>query len=866
MFFAGGTGVNEAVKVIAKHTLNSIRKNPLQSFVIVFSIMLVTACMLFAFSVRTMFYDISSLWAESRFNGGDMRVELTEQNDCAELFAYLDGSEYVRDYFAYGYIGGSAVKTEDVTLAVECAFTDDAEALNRLSGSEVLRTAEPREGELSGAVSHKFAETAGADAGDTVKLCVEGTPLDYEGTGYVTVRITSVFNSTGFYYTNGGSEKIVIDYSELKGKVATRRFGNFLIYLREPDADVEVSAVEKAVRELTGNKLTVYIADGYAENAIEDSVSGSMETLSIGVAAVTMLMAVMIYFSYSVIARNRTEELVKFKASGATPAQSIAIMYAEVCVYVFTGGAAGLAAGTGVLKLAENILRAQVAGITVYAEAWKYALAFAVAAVAAFAACAPPAARMGYMSITALRSESVRFARRAPAWLAIASTVLFAGALTGLFFAEGDALMPMMIVFLVSTVIWAVATVPHVLSAAGALCERIFPKREANIAAMEMPVNAGVTTVAVMLSLVIAFVWTGYCIVDLVRMTSVPADARFTSDFVVPSYAVDVEAQNGILADYLAVDGITDGSYAEKIALYNILRDDGSSYEYEGAIQLLMVPSSEAFPYVCPEVDPEAAEKFETVTRPIILHYSAMEEGGFEIGDKVRLEVWSPAGHCFLEGEFEVAGADYTFTCYDNIAFIRASDCVNEAGERILGNIFYYLNGDKDAFPEIRDAIDKNNVTIFEREYYYAQNSFNAVLFDMLGAFVAVIFAVAALGMIDLVAVTAAERKREFAVYRLSGMTAGGAFRLALTEAAVISVTGFVAGFLFSLGINQTVPALALIVGRYVPRTLFETEIAYIALSGGGIVFLCWLAFTSFTALVARKSDRFNAGSGLTIE
>ncbi|MBO8423967.1 MAG: hypothetical protein IAB16_02995, partial [Firmicutes bacterium] len=374
------------MKVIAKHTLNSIRKNPLQSFVIVFSIMLVTACMLFAFSVRTMFYDISSLWAESRFNGGDMRVELTEQNDCAELFEYLDGSEYVRDYFAYGYIGGSAVKTEDVTLAVECAFTDDAEALNRLSGSEVLRTAEPHEGELSGAVSHKFAEMAGADAGDAVKLCVAGTPLDYEGTGYVTVRITSVFNSTGFYYTNGGSEKIVVDYSELEGKVATRQYSNFFIYLRDPDATAEVNAVEKAVREITDNKLTVYIADGYAEKAIEDSVSGSMETLSIAVAAVTMLMAVMIYFSYSVIARNRTEELVKFKASGATPAQSIAIMYAEVCVYVVIGGIAGLAAGAGVLKLAENILRAQVAGITVYAEAWKYALAFAVAAVAAVAA------------------------------------------------------------------------------------------------------------------------------------------------------------------------------------------------------------------------------------------------------------------------------------------------------------------------------------------------------------------------------------------------------------------------------------------------------------------------------------------------
>ena len=45
------------MNVIAKHTLNSIRKNPLQSFVITFSILLVTACMLFAFNVKGIYYD-----------------------------------------------------------------------------------------------------------------------------------------------------------------------------------------------------------------------------------------------------------------------------------------------------------------------------------------------------------------------------------------------------------------------------------------------------------------------------------------------------------------------------------------------------------------------------------------------------------------------------------------------------------------------------------------------------------------------------------------------------------------------------------------------------------------------------------------
>lgn len=861
------------MNVIAKHTLNSIRKNPLQSFVITFSILLVTACMLFAFNVKGIFYDISALWAESRFYGADMQLEMSAQSDCKELFEALDGMDFVKEYAAYGHIGDSAIKTEDKTLAVECIFAEDKEVLNRLSGSEVLRTVSPIEGELSGAVSHKFVETIGADVGDTVDLAVSGTALDIDATGYVTVRITAVLNSTGFYYTNGTSERIVIDYSDLDAKTPLniRNYSNFLIYLDDPngltaDGVTQVEAVKKAAVEATGNKLSVRIADGYAEKAVERSVSGSMQTLGIAVAVVTMLMAVMIYFSYSVVARNRTEELSKFKAAGATPAQSVAIMYAEVAVYVVVGGILGLIVGAGALKLLEGILRLQIAGMTIRVEAWKYVAAFAVAALSAALASAPPAVRIGTKSIAALRSDSVRFTVKAPLWLSLASTSAFIAVFSALFFSEGDALMPVMIVFLTVTLIWAVTTVPHLLTAAGRLCEKLFPRRESDIAAMEMPVNAGVSTVTVMLVLLIAFVWTGFCILDIVRMTAVIADSRITSDFLVPGYAVGEEQENEKLATYLSVDGITDGSFAEKIALYDIYREDGSTYMFDSGIQLYMVSSSEAFPYICPEVDPEAAERFDSATRPIILHYSAIAEGGFETGDKIRLQVWSNTGSCFLEGEFEVVGADYTFTCYDNVAFIRIADCVKESGERIYGNLCYYLNGDREAFPEIREQIDSGNNLLFDSDYYFTGNTFNEVLMELLDVFVGVIFAVAALGIIDLVAVTAAERKREYAVYRLSGMTAGGALRLAVTEAAVISLIGFIAGFLFCLGINQSVPALGLIVSKYIPRTLFAVEIVYIALAGAGTVFFSWLLFTFFTAIIARRSKRFRLGTGFMNE
>ena len=87
-----------------------------------------------------------------------------------------------------------------------------------------------------------------------------------------------------------------------------------------------------------------------------------------------------------------------------------------------------------------------------------------------------------------------------------------------------------------------------------------------------------------------------------------------------------------------------------------------------------------------------------------------------------------------------------------------------------------------------------------------------------------------------------------------------------VTEAAVISLIGFIAGFLFCLGINQSVPALGLIVSKYVPRTLFAVEIVYIALAGAGTVFFSWSLFTFFTAIIARRSKRFRLGTGFMNE
>ena len=854
------------MNIIARHTLRSITKNPLQSLIIVFSIAIITACLLFAFCIRSMFYDMAALWAETHYYGSDLRLTMNVWSDAEEVFDVLDNAEGVTGYFGYGTIGGDSVRYGDETLASTLLWTNDVDKLNELSSANVLESCPKREGEISVSVSRNYARKLGVGLGDVVRYNVRNTALDYLGLGYVDVRITQICDSTGFYYANNVAEIALADYRDLPEEVTYVAYKLLYVYFDDPYAVVEggKSAIQTVQDELSarvGSTVGSNREDGYTQNAIDTSVEGSMETLTIALVVVILLMSLLLYSSYSVVARNRSEELIKFKAAGATPLQSVFIMFAEVAVYLVVGCLAGVGAGVGIIQLLQNLLTSQIADATIAVAVWKYFASVGITALAALAACAVPAVRMSVKSVRALKAESVHVTRRVPWWVALMTTLIFIGALAGLFVASEDNLMPVMIFFLCATVAWAVAVVPHILRFAGFAIGKIVPTREGHIAAMEIPHNAGVNTVAVMLALLVAFVWTGACIVDIVKLTSTSSYDRFDAAFTIKTAALNKENSEAMLEKFLSIDGVTDGTYFTMLNVKHV--DDAGGGERDYSATGYVIPDGRSLRFFTHDLDPKVAERFDAAERPVVLHYSFVQTNGLKVGDKVRICIGGAKGVGYLYGDFEIVGVDYTMTCYDYLLFMRSDNMIWENGASIDLTSDYWLDGDVDDFASIRDRIDEMGLTIFKTDNYYPTNSFNIVMSRILDMFVYMVFAVAAIGLVNLIGVTVSERKKELSVYRLAGMTAGGAVHMAFAESVLMAVVGFVAGLLFCLGINQTVPVLGLIVSRVLPRTLFDIDILYICLVGSGIVFLGWLLSSAVVAMWAAHRGNVRRSNGV---
>ena len=83
---------------------------------------------------------------------------------------------------------------------------------------------------------------------------------------------------------------------------------------------------------LIGNASGVRAANDVTQADADKSVRGSMQLMSVAAAVITIVMACLLYSSFSVILRGRVNELVKFKAAGATPMQAKLILRTEAGV------------------------------------------------------------------------------------------------------------------------------------------------------------------------------------------------------------------------------------------------------------------------------------------------------------------------------------------------------------------------------------------------------------------------------------------------------------------------------------------------------------------------------------------------------
>ncbi len=836
------------MNILFKHTFSSLTRDPMQSVIVVISAAMITACVLLCLTITSIFEINASLWANYSYGGADMLVVLPHEGKATAEGWLSENSDVVSGYVVTGESVVYVLSENDTVHASVMAVSEgELRHFDEFTDAEVLEYRKNSSALPSAHVSRAFAQALSLSLGDT-----------FEVKGMGNFCVEAICNNTMRYF---GNARVAFAVETELSPFQTIRFS---VKFRSPDRICENGVSEldncaEALRELLGNRNAVRTegAEKLADAAL--TVQNGKNLLAVAGAVVIVVMACLMYTSFSVIVRARVNELVKFKAAGATPPQTVLILLAEAAVYALIGGLVGLGIGAVLIARINSLIAVTIAGNAITATVGDYLLAFFIGGMCALAACALPSARMSLRSVRALLGGEERFTKMTPIPAVIVSMCATIAFSVSSALAPASLRLPLAFTAIVCALICLILTAPRLLQAFCALTKRMFSKGAANIAASAAPSNASVSASFTMLVALVSFIWLGMSLVDIVGYTGVAATSRYTSDLVAVSTASDMSDAEK-LDLFLSVDGISDGAAIRFLYGYRFASADGTPVDEE--LFLLAVNSAKGLDYctakplgenILAEFDEMAANG----KRPVVISRFLAEKYGFEVGDE--LTILSSALRNVFGDVFTVAGVDDTVTSRDYFAAIYFGDLPDDIAQQ--STAIFYLNGDADLFPAMREMIDSENTTLFKRDGYYPlEDADNMDTEGILSVFSAIIYSVAALGLLDLIVITANSRRREFDVLRLAGMTANNASSYILTETAILSVGGAASGFLFAFFANSASRGVAQMVDLYLPYIPFPARMAATVAIGAGVFALLWalshaLAFRSLARGGYRKRE-----------
>lgn len=841
------------MNILLRHTFSSVARNPVQSVIVVVSTAMITACILMCLTISTFFEYSTALWAENYYVGAEMLI-YTENVHAEEVEGWLDShSDDVEAYSLTSEVT-LAASSGTVTMQVSRIFTDTdgLDEFDALTGAEIIARTENDTSLPSAHISQDSADILGVSIGDTFEVKGEGEFF-----------VEAIAANTRRYY--GNPTPVVVCETDMSKQLSLRYCVWFKdAYGTAPDGRENIEVFSEELTAIIGNESGVQttardsLADGQA------SVENSMRLISIAAAVITVVMACLLYSSFSIIVRGRVNELVKFKAAGATPAQSALILLAEAALYSVVGGLIGLGAGEGIIALLNSMTATAVS--VIIPGAADYILALMIGAACGIASCVIPAARMSARSIQSLLGGDERMHKpvRLPIVLVIAAlTLAFSVAM---FFLPVSARVPVSMVALVLIFLSAVLLSPWVLRGVCTLSKRLTRPGAAYISECALPRSASVNSAYTMLIALIAFIWLGTCLIDVVELTSLPSSVRYNGDFIAAvDYACTSSEEE--LERCLRTDGITGGAAIRTTRNIYLAYPDGTFVGdnlVDAAICINAVEKGADINYCCLEPLADGiAERFDALKaeggHPAVIARFLADKYGFEVGDEISVIVNSLLGYRPMVNNFTIVGIDDTATSSDYLLFVHADDLVAEDVGALPSVVLLHLDGDPTRFAELREKIDNTHVTLYTREGYFpVERGAAGDAGDMLSVFSVIIYIIAAMGLVNLVVITAGERRRELDILRLAGMTSQDAAKAVLAETAMLSLSGFAAGLILAFFANASTVAIAQIVDRYILLDPFPLGMLAVAGIGAGIFALLW-ALSHFAAFAQISSKRYKS-------
>ena len=293
----------------------------MQSVIVVVSTAMITACVLLCLCVSSLFKFTTRLWADYLFGGSQMIVNTSPQHQ-DEVREWLEAHDDVEAYIMT-YDVSATVMSEDATVRAFGSANEFGalDTYDSLISAVVLDRAENTTSLPSAHISADFAEVLGLSVGDTFTV---------KGNGEFFVE--AVCAATSRYYSN---PLLAYAYETDGLPSVTARFSVWFTdaeaALKEDNATIATYREELCAITQDKSSVNTAIASNLAE--ADASVEGSMRLMNIAASVISVVMACLLLASFSVIVRGRVNELIKFKAAGATPAQSAFILIVEAALY-----------------------------------------------------------------------------------------------------------------------------------------------------------------------------------------------------------------------------------------------------------------------------------------------------------------------------------------------------------------------------------------------------------------------------------------------------------------------------------------------------------------------------------------------------
>lgn len=829
------------MKAFLRHIVRSADESRGQMAVIVITIAVVTAMIFIAFSMSDVFYNVNMAEYDRVAQGADMLIgsnfntNTTFSLSRAESIISTLPEGTVTDV-SYFYKATSVLKTDTRSKTVLIEATDMSDYLERhplryayvYSVEDAASEAEYYEklSQYSSVVIGKrFAEQNEISVGDVVEIYLP----QYESYTSLLVRYIAVNEGI---FSSAADVNMLVDFTAV---------GNIGAITAAYITFAEPGMYEQYLPFFEEAFPAVSVDEGNNMGEVMDIVKNNTLLLAVGLAFLIVTMSLILFTSYLIVSRNRMSEMVVFKAAGATPAQVAGIMFGEVLFYQLIGGVAGLILGRFVMTLAVDILIPSAAKAVTY-QVWKYVLSFIIALAVTFIATSGPVISVSKKTVRELTSESFRFGRAHRPYTVFIALALLAGAVAAYVLTSGIALAVSAIAVVAAAAFFAYAAVPHIIRFFAYITAHNRRGGAFALAGNGIARNRAMGTVTTLVSVVVAFSFLVVEVVGLVQSAIVPFESRYRADVVVN---VGRDFGDGTVSELdAAVDSTYGVAWSGRFNYFDYYLPDSDSDEWT----LYGVEDIETLYHCIISEDEGLEERWNAAENPIVLSTDMMLRYGLKIGDTLTV---TPADKDYANrvGTFTVVGEDTTVTEYDRVGYVKYSVIA-----AIRESCTYLIDVEEGAdsgevFVNLRSNVEALNIPLafaleFDEWAYAASSSLDGVS-SLLSLLQALVYLVAVIGIVNISAVTFFDRRNEFKLYRIAGMSSSDYMRFSLGEGLIAGGAGVLTGFVIGYGINLLVPSLGSIIGKYIALEAFPVWLLAVAAAALALFIGCWLTIAA---------------------